>query len=137
MPHVATTLLYRWFNEVWNQGDPNAIDALLTDDAVVHGIDTGQGLRGPAGFHHFYQSFTGQFDNIHIDVLEAVSEEDMEAARCRVRATTRDTATPVSFEGMCMVRVENGKIAEAWNNFDFLRMNEQLGMRMVPEGANA
>ncbi|HEX8177354.1 MAG TPA: ester cyclase [Pyrinomonadaceae bacterium] len=29
--------------------------------------------------------------------------------------------------GMTIVRVENGKIAEAWNNFDFMSMFRQLG----------
>jgi predicted ester cyclase len=28
---------------------------------------------------------------------------------------------------MAFVRVENGKIVEAWNNFDFMKMYRQLG----------
>ncbi len=35
-----------------------------------------------------------------------------------------------SFTGMCIARIENGKIAEAWNNFDFLSMYRQLGMTL-------
>jgi predicted ester cyclase len=31
---------------------------------------------------------------------------------------------------MCIARIENGKIAEAWNNFDFLSMYQQLGMQL-------
>jgi hypothetical protein len=31
---------------------------------------------------------------------------------------------------MCIARIENGKIAEAWNNFDFLSMYQRLGMQL-------
>lgn len=35
--------------------------------------------------------------------------------------------TPVDFTGMLVVRVENGKIAEAWNEFNFMEMYKQVG----------
>ena len=31
-----------------------------------------------------------------------------------------------------MVRVEGGKIAEAWNHYDFLDMYQQLGQVLTP-----
>jgi predicted ester cyclase len=38
------------------------------------------------------------------------------------------TGKRVDFYGMTMVRVRNGKIVEAWNNFDFLSFYQQIGM---------
>ena len=35
-----------------------------------------------------------------------------------------------SFTGMCIARIKDGKIAEGWNNFDFLSMYQQLGMQL-------
>jgi len=32
----------------------------------------------------------------------------------------------VKFTGMTMARVKDGKIAEAWNNFDFMTMFQQM-----------
>ena len=29
---------------------------------------------------------------------------------------------------MTIVRVDNGKIVEAWNNFDFMNLHKQLGL---------
>lgn len=133
MPHVATTLLYRWFNEVWNQGNESSIDALMTENAIVHGISGADNLVGPGGFRSFYRDFRDQFDNIEIEVVDVVSEDDLESARCTVHAIKRDTRVPVRFDGSCTVRVENGRIAEAWNYFDFLGMNQQLGMKLVPQ----
>jgi predicted ester cyclase len=34
----------------------------------------------------------------------------------------------MEIEGMCIVRIEHGKIVEAWNNFDFMRLYQQLGV---------
>jgi predicted ester cyclase len=38
------------------------------------------------------------------------------------------TQSPVEFTGITIVRVANGKIAEAWNNFDFMRLHKQVGL---------
>jgi predicted ester cyclase len=37
------------------------------------------------------------------------------------------TNQPLEFTGMTIVRLEDGKIAEAWNEFDFMKMYSQLG----------
>jgi len=33
----------------------------------------------------------------------------------------------VQFTGMAIVRIKDGKIVEGWNNFDFMKMNKQIG----------
>jgi predicted ester cyclase len=56
------------------------------------------------------------------------------AARCSVRAKHTGahlgiaaTNAPVAFTGMTIARIANGQIVEAWNNFDFMTMNKQIG----------
>ena len=56
------------------------------------------------------------------------------AARCTVRGRHRGdslgiraTDSPVEFAGITIVRIRDGKIVEAWNNFDFMSMFQQLG----------
>jgi predicted ester cyclase len=39
---------------------------------------------------------------------------------------------PVEFTGICIVRVRDGKIIEAWNNFDFMSMFQQVGALALP-----
>jgi predicted ester cyclase len=55
--------------------------------------------------------------------------------RCRVTGThtgpglaSSPTDKSVDFTGMCLAHMRNGKIAEAWNNFDFLSLHQQLGL---------
>jgi predicted ester cyclase len=38
------------------------------------------------------------------------------------------TDSPVDFTGIAIVRIENGKIVEAWNNFDFMTLHKQVGL---------
>lgn len=129
MPNKKSTLAYNWFQEVWNKGRREAIDEMLDAHAVVHGIE-GIDAPGPAGFKIFYDSFKQQFPQVHVEVEDAASEGGLETARCTVTATDANNKN-AKFTGMTFLRVENKKIVEAWNNFDFLSMYQQLGLKLT------
>jgi predicted ester cyclase len=129
MPNKNSTLTYRWFQEVWNNGRKAAIDELLDANGVVHGIE-GINVPGPEGFKVFYDSFKHQFPQVHVEVEDTVSEGGYETSRCLVTATNANNQT-VTFSGMTFMQVRDNKIVEAWNNFDFLSMYQQLGFNMA------
>ncbi|MCW3107075.1 MAG: hypothetical protein JWQ09_1581 [Segetibacter sp.] len=131
MRNTNSTLQYKWFNEVWNNGNESAINDLMTEDAIAHGL-TDQ--RGPEAFKTFYNNFKKQFSNIDIEVEDVVVQDDMEVSRCKVKAIETATGKPVEFSGTCMTQIKDGKIAEAWNHFDFLSMYQQLGHTLTPPG---
>jgi predicted ester cyclase len=128
MPNKNSTLTYRWFNEVWNNANRDAIDELMDARGVIHGLDEVK-TPGPDGFKAFYDNFRQQFPKVHVEVEDTVSEGGYETSRCTVRATNANDQT-VEFTGMTFIQVKNNKIAEAWNNFDFLSMYQQLGFKM-------
>lgn len=130
MRNVQTTLLYRWFDEVWNREDRIALNSLLANDVKLHGLDSEIPVDGAEGFAMFYDNFKTQFHNINIEIDDVVSQDDMETARTTVHAIHTASNQEVRFTGMCMVRIENGKIAEAWNDFDFLSLYQQLGQTL-------
>ena len=138
MAQTAETVLHRWFEEVWNQGRESSIDELMADGALIHGATPdGKPMRGAADFKPFHQHFRAAFPDIRITVEDVLIDGDKLAARCSVSAThTGPGVTPgptnkaVSITGMCIARVENGKIVEGWNNFDFLSLYQQLGMQL-------
>ena len=130
-------LLRRWFDEVWNQGRAEAIDELFAADGIAHGLsdDEASPLKGPAGFKPFHQVFRGAFPDIEVVVEDMIAEGDKVVARCTVRGKHAGdhlgiaaTNTPVLFDGIAIVRIADGKIVEAWNNFDFLKMKRQVGL---------
>lgn len=132
MRDTKSTVLYKWFNDVWNNDDERAIEELMTETAFAHGIISDGDDHGARGFKKFFRDFRSQFQDIHIDVDNVVVEDNMESARTTVHATHIPTGRPVTFGGICMARIENGKIAEAWNHYDFLDMYQQIGQMLMP-----
>ncbi len=142
MSEENKALIRRWFEEVWNKGRSEAIDEMFAEEAVAHGLADAGGaeLRGPTGFKPFFERFRAAFPDISVVVEETIAEGDLVAARCTVRGKHQSdslgfaaTQQPVEFSGMAFVRVSDGKIVEAWNNFDFMAMFQQLGaLRLQP-----
>jgi steroid delta-isomerase-like uncharacterized protein len=135
MENQKETILHRWFEEVWNQGRAEAIDELSDAGLIAHGLVDANGdeIRGVDAFKEFYKGFRGAFPDIQVIVEATLSEGDQIAARCTVKATHTGEGIglaprkkPVEFTGMCWVIIKDGKIAEAWNSFDFMTMFQQL-----------
>jgi steroid delta-isomerase-like uncharacterized protein len=137
MDHAeAGEVVHSWFERVWNQGDLTAIDELFPSEGIAHGLsgEGGRPRQGPARFTEFVRTFRGAVPDIHIDVLRCVTQGSFCAAHCLVTGTHRDgtlgvpaTDRATRFEGMTLVRVENGQILEARNFFDFLSFYQQIG----------
>jgi steroid delta-isomerase-like uncharacterized protein len=129
-------ILYRWFEEVWNNRSEEAIDELFAEDGIANGLNDAEGspLRGPEGFKTLHRAFLAAYPDLNITVEDMISEGDKLAARCTVRATHTGeglgilpTDQPVEFTGMTIVKIKDGKIIEAWNEFDFMKMYSQVG----------
>ena len=126
MSGKQNTLAFQWFQQVWNEDREELIDELLAHEAIVHDITDVNGPKGPEGFKIFYHEFRNQFSSVYITVEDVVSEGNLESARCTVTAKHNDTGRNVQFTGICMIRKGNGQIEEAWNSFDFLKLNMQI-----------
>jgi steroid delta-isomerase-like uncharacterized protein len=137
MSEANKQLVRRWFEEVWNKGRADAIDEMFDENGIAHGLsdDPSQPIKGPRNFKPFHTSVREAFPNMMIFVEDMVAEGDRVAARCSVRGKHegeflgRDaTRAPVEFTGITIVRIHNGKIVEAWNNFDFMTLHKQVGL---------
>ena len=136
MSEENKALMRRWFEEVWNKGRAEAIPEMFADEGIAHGLsdDPANPLRGPAGFLPFHTQFREAFPNIEVVVEDQLAEGDLVATRCSVHGKhTGDslgfaaTQSPVDFTGITITRIKDGRIVEAWNNFDFMKMYRQLG----------
>lgn len=130
-------LVRRWFEEVWNKGRVEAIEEMFDANGIAHGLsdDPENPIKGPRDFRPFHTVFRDAFPNMMIVIEDMVAEGDKVAARCSVRATHEGeflgrsaTESPVDFAGITIVRIDKGKIVEAWNNFDFMTLHRQVGL---------
>jgi steroid delta-isomerase-like uncharacterized protein len=140
MPGANTTWVHRWFEQVWNEGNPNAIDHLMTADAVMHGLgEAGRDTPGSAPFKEFAARFRGAFPDVRITVDATVEEGDMIAARWTATMTHLGddlgipaTGKRVTVTGMSMARLRDGLMVEGWNNWDTMALMQQIGAPPAP-----
>src|SRR5258706_4490616 len=130
---AEAAFMHRWFEEVWNNQSEAAVDEMFAADGVGHGLGD-EDIVGPEAFKVFHRAFVSAYPDLRVTVEDTVVEGDKIATRCRVTGkhdghgiglspTNRD----VDFTGMVIVRVQDGKIVEAWNEFNFMKMYTQLG----------
>lgn len=122
MTHAEFTK--RWFDE------------MFAEDGIGHGIfnDDGSPLIGTLDYRKFHQRLIAAFPDTVVTVEDTINEGDKIAVRCRVTGShdgqgigVSPTNRPVEFTGMVIVRVSDGKIVEAWNEFNFMEMYKQVG----------
>ncbi len=120
----ASDVMRAWFQRVWCEGDESAIDELLAPDGEVFGLGP-EAVIGPEGFKGFWNAIRSQFDDIHIEVVDAVDQDEMTYVRCEgdMRFGGRD----VKFKGGAQCRVEAGLITRAWNYWDSVGFLADMG----------
>lgn len=118
MHNSTHSILYRWFNEVWNNRDQGAIDVLMADQAIFHNLTGGSNLIGPENFKIFYNQFRKDFPDFQVSVGPVYEKENIQCAICMVEATDGLTGIKLEFSDKAKIRIEDGKIVEAWNHFD-------------------
>jgi predicted ester cyclase len=91
-------------------------------------------VRGPEGFHPFWDRMQAAFSDIKITVHDEIAEGDKVCLRwsCTMRHTGAGfggTPTNKQLEttGMTFITVAGGKFGEAWQNWDMLSLLQQIG----------
>lgn len=126
----------RWFEEVWNQGREATIDELFAADGVAHGLGApGEITRGPGAFKPFWAQLRAAFPDINFVVSDTVSEGDSVAGRWSATMTHSGdqlgvpaTQKALTVTGMSLLRVQHGRITDAWNNWDQHVLIRELGL---------
>jgi len=126
-------ILVRFWEEIFNKGDVSLIDDLVAVDYLNHDLVPGE-TPGSEGLKGFILYLRNAFPDIHFDIEQTVAEDDLVVSRWQSTATHRGefmgippTGLSAVLNGMAIHRVENGKIVEAWNNWDALGLLTALG----------
>lgn len=126
------SLTRRYAEELWNQGQASLIGDFVTVDIVVHGPGFPD-MKGLAAFTDSYALFRTAFPDFHVTIDELVAEGDKVALRWTESGTHKGeyagiaaTGKHVTWTGMSVYRITNGKIAEMWVNQDDVGLLRQL-----------
>src|SRR5215204_7570921 len=128
-------LVRRQEEELFGGGNLDVADEIYAPDYVGHDPSNPEDVRGLQAAKRAAADYRRAFPDLRVTVEDLIAEGDKVAARLRVRGThlgdlngIAPTGRRVDFTGIVMSRVEGGRIAEDWANFDDLGMMRQLGV---------
>lgn len=126
------SLVRRFVEEFWNQGNTAAADALMTADATI--VLPGTGQVSKESFKAFAVSLRRAFPDWHSTLEEMIADDDRVGERWTGRGAHQGefqgiapTGRQVEVPGIVFYRISAGKISEFHGLFDGLAMLRQLG----------
>ena len=126
--------IVRRYQEIYNSNDLEALGEVVSDNILTPKIMSGipRGMEGAKAAHRIMLAGFPDYQTI-IDDL--VAEGDKVAARITMSGTHTGsfmgipgTGKHVSFTGMYIARIVDGKIVEHWGEEDGVSLLQQLGV---------
>ena len=132
--HIRS-IVERWM-KLWQGGDISAIDTLHAPDFIDHSsagrTSDNEGFK--RGLAELYQAFPDFFATTEDLIIDA----DNGKATIRWSAVgthqgefvgVPPTGRRISFSGIEIIRVKDGRIVERWGEWDGIHIMEQMGMQ--------
>lgn len=129
-------LIRNYFNEVWNKGNIDLLDELISPAYLNHSSSVQDPLPGPAGLKPIVIAMRIAFPDLHYLIEDLIITEDRVVARVKMMGThTGDffgippTNKKISVNQINIEYIENGRISQHWRITDENTMMHQLGLR--------
>lgn len=133
----------RRLTESFNALGREAFDSCYAEEIVVHASTGDDRTMDHEAHWHEVQGMFSVFPDLHATVENMVAEEDRVFVRWTY-AGTHQGRTPSGIEptgrtaawaAWCEYRLEEGRVAEAWNLSDGLHQLKQLGLVEIATGS--
>ena len=120
--------------EAWESGDLDALDEIVAEDAADHDPYNPHTGEGREGLKKLISMYREAFPDVSFEIEDQIAEGDMVVTRWSATGTHEGeimgfepTGTKSTITGIGIDRIEDGKIVEAWTNWDTLAMMRQIG----------
>lgn len=130
-------IIRRYVDEV-NRANFDALDELVIPDFVDHNPVPGQ-TPGLEGAKRAYVMVNNAFPDAYFDLQALIAEGDKVVGRGVMTGTHRGeflgvaaTGRSVTWTGMRIFTVKEGKVTEGWINLDLLSVMQQVGAFPAP-----
>jgi predicted ester cyclase len=134
----ANKRVVREFVAAWNDRDFDRFDTIMGDHAVL-AVGGGTVPCTPAGTRAIADEWTSAFPDWRFDLRALVAEGDLVVAHMPYSGTFTKPIMGVAPTGrfayvdeMVIFRLEDGKVAQAWEVYDECGMWRQLGLGTPP-----
>lgn len=124
MNMTPCTVARHFLNDVWNQGNLSAIDALIDAHYIEHQRAPGM-TPDREGLRRTIAGVRAALPDLRFTIEDALAEEDRVALRWRMVGTHTGsmagipaTGQTIELSGIRIFRIVEGKIVEGWNEFD-------------------
>jgi steroid delta-isomerase-like uncharacterized protein len=128
----------RYYGEVWAKGNLVVADELVADSFVDH-MPMPDQRPGRDGHNDAVLAIRSAFPDLQLTIEDVLGEGDRVVGRWTMRAAHSGelmgipaTGKPVEMQGIDIVRIESGRIAEMWHIEDVLGLLIQIGVVPTP-----
>ncbi|WP_299660152.1 ester cyclase [uncultured Ruegeria sp.] len=119
-------MLRTWYSEVWEQGNTDAIEQFFTPDITTEGLIPEMQMDGD-DFRDLVTAFRHILGEITVEMPKIMESGDWVSAFIHLKTFRADNGAPVTATGQVMARFKGEQMVEAYNQFDFVSLFEQLG----------
>ena len=141
-PEENKAMVRRWFEDVINGGDLDAVDVICAQCApsfvVIKGVDP-DAQGGLGGVKALVQSFRNSFPDLRFTIEDQIAEGNKVVSRVSVEGTHTGefmgippTNKRFSIKGVSIWLVGETKLVEEWVSWDTFGMMQQLGVMGGP-----
>jgi predicted ester cyclase len=133
MSNAENKKIVRRYQEIYNSNDLEALGEVVSEDLLTPKIMPGipSGMEGAKAAHRI---MLAGFPDYQTVIDDLVAEGDKVVARITMSGTNTGnfmgippTRKRVSFTGIYIARIANGKIVEHWGEEDSISLLQQLG----------
>jgi predicted ester cyclase len=141
-PEESKTIVRRFYDEVMGQGRMEVLDELMDPNFVDHGEALFDSPQGRETLRQGIVAAQGVLPNLNVHLEDVIAEGDLVGVRGTMRCThagaflgVPGTGHELSWKGLAIFRIADGKIAERWFNSDSISILRQL--RLAPGRAQS
>jgi steroid delta-isomerase-like uncharacterized protein len=130
-------IVHRFMDDCWNLGKLDELRELVTDDCSHHDSVFPSLQRGADNLKHHIATCRNGFPDCQFTIDDTIAERNEVVIHWTVNGThtgqflgIQPTNRKASVTGTSIFRIEGGKIAEQWVDWNLMSMMEQLGVSM-------
>jgi predicted ester cyclase len=117
-------IVRRLFEEVYNRRNLAAMDEFIAPGYVNHNASFQ--VRGPEAAKRAAAAQFDAFPDLHTTIEDIIAEGDKVVVRATDHFTDQRDGQQVALTWIEILRLENGKVVEAWAEADMSPIQEQL-----------